>query len=79
MGNEANYTRDNANPSKNYGKVMTNAVDGDLLTQTWTAATTETWAYSSVAGAEIEKYSAHFMLPSVFSGQILPTNWLLAW
>jgi hypothetical protein len=60
MGNEANYTRDNANPSKNYGKVMTNAVDGDLLTQTWTAATTETWAYSSVAGAENRKILCSF-------------------
>ena len=60
MGNEANYTRDNANPSKNYGKVMTNAVDADLLTQTWTAATTETWAYSSVAGAENRKILCSF-------------------
>lgn len=60
MGNEANYTRDNANPSKNYGKVMTNAVDADLLTQTWTAATTETWAYSSVTGAENRKILCSF-------------------
>lgn len=60
MGNEANGTRDNANPSKNFGKVKGNVPDGDLLTETWTAATSEMWAYSSATGAKNRKLLSSF-------------------
>ena len=60
MGNEANGTRDNTEPSKNYGKVKSNVPDSDLLTETWTAATSEMWAYSSATGAKNRKLLSSF-------------------
>jgi hypothetical protein len=60
MGNEANGTRDNTDPSKNYGKVKGNASDSDLSTETWTASTSEMWAYSSATGAKNRKLLSSF-------------------
>lgn len=60
MGNEANGTRDNTDPSKNYGKVKGNVPDSDLSTETWTASTSEMWAYSSATGAKNRKLLSSF-------------------
>ena len=37
-----------------------NVPDGDLLTETWTAATSEMWAYSSATGAKNRKLLSSF-------------------
>ena len=60
MGNVDNGTRDNADSSKNYGKVKEDVSESNLLTHKWTAATTETWAYSSAPGAENRKFLCSF-------------------
>lgn len=75
MGNEANGTRDNADPSKNYGKVMEDVPVSDLLAETWTAAATETWSYSSVTGAVNRKllcsfYAAERIFKSDYSDRL---------
>lgn len=45
MGNEANGTRDNIDPMKNYGKVKWNIPSEDLITLKTTAETTKIWSY----------------------------------
>lgn len=60
MGNAENGTRDNANASKNYGKVIENVSTGDLLEKTWVAGEDKIWAYSSAAGAENRKLLCSF-------------------
>ncbi len=75
MGNEANGTRDNADPSKNYGKVMEDVPVSDLLVETWTAAATETWSYSSATGAVNRKllcsfYAAERIFKSDYSDRL---------
>ena len=75
MGNEANGTRDNADPSKNYGKVMEDVPVSDLLAETWTAAATETWSYSSATGAANRKllcsfYAAERIFKSDYSDRL---------
>lgn len=60
MGNAENGTRDNANASKNYGKVIENVSTGDLLEKTWVAGEDNIWAYSSAAGAENRKLLCSF-------------------
>lgn len=62
MGNEANGTRDNVDPSKNYGKVMENVPTSDLLEETWTAGTTTTWAYSSASDAKNKRLLCSFYI-----------------
>ena len=66
MGNVGNGTRDNADSSKNYGKVKEDVSESNLLTHSGTAATTETWAYSSAPGAENRK-----LLCSFYTGERL--------
>lgn len=75
MGNEANGTRDNADPSKNYGKVMEDVPVSDLLAETWTAAATETWSYSSATGVANRKllcsfYAAERIFKSDYSDRL---------
>lgn len=75
MGNVDNGTRDNADSSKNYGKVKENVPEKDLLTDTWTAATSEKWAYSSAAGAKNRKllcsfYTAERIFKSDYSDRL---------
>lgn len=62
MGNETNGTRDNVDPSKNYGKVMENVPTSDLLEETWTAGTTTTWAYSSASDAKNKRLLCSFYI-----------------
>lgn len=75
MGNVGNGTRDNADSSKNYGKVKEDVSESNLLTHSWTAATTETWAYSSAPGAENRKllcsfYTAERLFKSDYSDRL---------
>ncbi|OKZ05792.1 MAG: hypothetical protein BHV75_21565 [Bacteroides oleiciplenus] len=75
MGNVDNGTRDNANPSKNYGKVKEDVPESDLLPGTWTATASETWAYSSAAGAKNRKllcsfYTAERIFKSDYSDRL---------
>ena len=75
MGNVDNGTRDNADSSKNYGKVKEDVSESNLLTHSWTAATTETWAYSSAPGAENRKllcsfYTAERLFKSDYSDRL---------
>ena len=75
MGNVDNGTRDNANPSKNYGKVKEDVPESDLLPSTWTATASETWAYSSAAGAKNRKllcsfYTAERIFKSDYSDRL---------
>ena len=75
MGNVDNGTRDNADSSKNYGKVKEDVSESNLLTHSWTATTTETWAYSSAAGAENRKllcsfYTAERLFKSDYSDRL---------
>ena len=75
MGNVGNGTRDNADSSKNYGKVKEDVSESNLLTHKWTAATTETWAYSSAPGAENRKllcsfYTAERLFKSDYSDRL---------
>ena len=75
MGNVDNGTRDNTDSSKNYGKVKEDVSESNLLTHKWTAATTETWAYSSAPGAENRKllcsfYTAERLFKSDYSDRL---------
>lgn len=75
MGNVDNGTRDNANPSKNYGKVKEDVPESDLLPGAWTATTSDTWAYSSATGAENRKllcsfYTAERIFKSDYSDRL---------
>ena len=75
MGNVDNGTRDNANPSKNYGKVKEDVPESDLLPGAWTATTSETWAYSSATGAKNRKllcsfYTAERIFKSDYSDRL---------
>lgn len=75
MGNVDNGTRDNADSSKNYGKVKEDVSESNLLTHSWTAATTEIWAYSSAPGAENRKllcsfYTAERIFKSDYSDRL---------
>lgn len=62
MGNVDNGTRDNADSSKNYGKVKEDVPESDLLPGAWTATTSETWAYSSATGAKNRKLLCSFYI-----------------
>ena len=76
MVNVDNGTRDNADSSKNYGKVKEDVSESNLLTHSWTATTTETWAYSSASGAENRKllcsfYTAERIFKSDYSDRLV--------
>lgn len=60
MGNKDNGTRDNVLSSKNYGKVMKNVSESDLIDKTWTATTTATWSYTSATGAKNRRLLSSF-------------------
>ena len=75
MGNVDNGTRDNADSSKNYGKVKEDVPESDLLPGAWTATTSETWAYSSATGAKNRKllcsfYTAERIFKSDYSDRL---------
>lgn len=75
MGNVDNGTRDNADSSKNYGKVKEDVPESDLLPGAWTATTSDTWAYSSATGAKNRKllcsfYTAERIFKSDYSDRL---------
>ena len=76
MGNVDNGTRDNADSSKNYGKVKEDVSESNLLTHSWTATTTETWHIHRLPELKTGSCFARSTQPNAYSSRIIPTDCL---